>query len=450
MPGLSDILGGLLGEGSIARQFLVWGVLNSILNGELSPVLTQVANNANARNPLIPLAPGDLAAMVLRQLTDEGWAEGQAAKSGVSPDDFAKLVQAAGVGPTVTDLLSLRRLGKIDDQILDRGLARAGVSDEWTDYVKELSISPPTPQEALVALLQGQISQDEAQARYIAGGGDPTWFQAAFDSNGSAPTPDELSVMANRGVIPWDGEGPAVTSFHQGFLEGPWRDKWEEPYRKLAVYIPPPVTVTTLVSGGYLDDATALKMFQATGMDQATAAAYLAHAHGEKNTDTKALAKSEITTLYTDQVINAADATAMLGALGYDAADSAFILQIQDLQRERQFLEGAITRIHTLYVGYKLDENDMLQALSKLDVPNAQITNLKQTWDLERQASVKQLTGSEIVAAAYYEVISLPLALTKLQQIGYQPQDAWILLANRIHGPVPGIDMPGENAINTD
>lgn len=450
MPGLSDILGGLLGEGSVARQFLVWGVLNSILMGELNPVLTEITSKANARNPLVPLSPGDLAGMVVRQLVDETWATGEAAKSGVSQEDFGRLINEAGVGPTVTDLLALFRQGIIDQARLDQGLARAGVASEWTDTVKKLSIQYPTPNEALVALLQGQTTQAEAYKRYIAGGGDPTWFETAFNSNGSAPTPDELSVMANRGVIPWTGEGPGVVSFHQGFLEGPWRDKWEEPYRQLAVYIPPPVTVTTLVSGGYLDDATALKMFQATGMDKDTAAAYLAHAHGEKNTDTKTLAKSEITTLYTDQVIDAPTATSMLATLGYGPQDAAFILTIQDLQRERQFLEGAISRIHTLYVGYKLDENDMIQALSALGVPNGQVTNLKQTWDLERKASVKQLTASEIASAVFYEIIDITTGLNKLEQIGYQPQDAYIMLANRIHGKIPGIDLPPANAINTD
>lgn len=447
MPDLGGLLGGLLGEGSIARQFLVWNVLAAVASNELGPFLTELSNKANAGHPVQPIAPGDLAALVVRELVGQDWAVGEAAKSGVSPDDFALLVANAGVGPSVPDLLSLWRLGKVDLAQVDQGLARAGISGEWTEVVKELAIHPPTAQEALVALLQGQISRDEALTRYTQAGGDPTWFDAAFNSNGSAPTPDELSVMANRRVIPWDGAGPGVVSFHQGFLEGPWRDKWEAPYRALAVYVPPPVTITTLVSGGYLDDADALAAFQATGMTESLAQAYLAKAHGEKVSDTKDLAKSEITTLYQDQAIDSAQATAMLQTLGYSADDAAFILTIEDLQRERKFLEAAITKIESLYVSYKITENDVLKSLSTLEVPNGQITGLLKIWTLEREANSKDLTAAEITSAVFYEIIDPPTGLARLQQIGYTPFDAWVVLSNRIHGPVPGVPQPAPDAI---
>lgn len=449
MPDLSGLLGGLLGEGSIARQFLVWNVLAAVASNELTPFLTALANKANARDPQAPLAPSELAALVVRELAEQGWAAGEAAKSGVSVTDFALMVANSGVGPAVTDLLSLYRLGKIDLARLDQGLARAGIDGEWTEVIKDLSIHPPTAQEALVALLQGQTTRDEAYARYVAAGGDPTWFETAFNSNGSAPTPDELSVMANRGVIPWDGGGPGVVSFHQGFLEGPWRDKWEEPYRKLAVYVPPPVTITTLVSGGYLSDADALAAFRDTGMTATMAAAYLAKAHGEKVAKTKDLARSEITTLYQDQAIDTSQATLMLQTLGYDQPDAAFILTIEDLQRERKFLEAAITKIQSLYVSYKIDNNQVLQALSQLDVPNSQITGLLRIWTLEREANQKDLTAAEIVAAVFYGIIDPPTGLAKLEQIGYTAFDAWVVLSNRLHGPVPDVTPPPDTATTT-
>lgn len=447
MPDLSELLGGLLGEGSVARQFLVWNVLAATSSNLLGPFLTALANKANADNPVVPLPAPDLAALVVRELADLEWAQGEAAKSGVGQDDFAKMIEAAGVGPSVIDLLALFNRGLIDTAKLDQGLARAGIDGEWFEVVKLLGVQPPTAQEVMNALLQGQISRDEAQQRWAQAGGDPTWFQSAFDSEGSAPTPDELSVMANRGIIPWDGAGPDIVSFHQGFLEGPWRDKWETPYRGLAVYVPPPRTITTLVSGGFLSDADALAAFKATGMSETMASAYLASAHGDTTVATKNLAVSEITTLYADQAIDHATATSMLGALGYSVEDAAFILTIQDLQRERKFLEAAISKIQSLYISYKIDSNDLLSGLSALDVPNAQITSLKQIWDLEREANTKQLTASEITAAVYYEVITPDVAMTKLGQIGYQPFDAYVLISNRIHGPLPGVTVPPDTSI---
>jgi len=454
MPGLSDILGGigdaaggLLGEGSIARQFLVWGVLQSIASEAISPFLQALHNDLQAKSPEVPISPATLADAVLRGVVGLPWAEGEAAKSGVSAGDFGVLVTNTGEPPAVGELLSLWRRGEIDDAALEKGVKQSRVRDEWLDTIKKMGIIPPTPNEALNALLKGQIPRAEAETRYQQGGGDPTWFQAAFDSNGSAPTPLEAAEMANRGAIPWEGTGPGVVSFHQAFLEGPWRDKWLTPYRTLAEYVPPPRTITTLIHDGVLTDEQALTLFRKQGMTPEIAAAYLASAHHVKTTAQKHLTITQITELYADRAITQDDAMKLLASEGYSTEDAQFLLQLADHQRDRKYHELSISRVHSLYVGHKIDRQTAVQTLAQLQVVSGQVTDLLASWDLERKSNIKIISEGQIVAAFFYDIITQDVAMTRLQQIGYQPHDAWILLSVRVHSPIPG--EPPVNAIAT-
>lgn len=447
LGGLGDFAGGLLGEGSVARQFLVWNVFAAIAGEAIGPFLQALHNEVQSKSPEVPIPPATLADAVLRAVVGEDWAKGEAAKSGISAGDFDVLVTNTGEPPAVGELLALWRRGEIDDATLEKGIRQSRVRDEWFDVIKKMGIIPPTPNEALHALLTGQIPRDEALTRYVQGGGDPTWFQAAFDSNGSAPTPLEAAEMANRGVIPWEGEGPQSISFHQAFLEGPWRDKWEVPYRALAEYVPPPRTVTTLIHDGVISDTEALTMFKKQGMSDSLAAAYLADAHHAKTAAAKTLTVTEVTNLYADRGISQADAMRLLATEGYSTEDATYLLQLADLQRDRKYHELSISRVHSLYVGHKIDKTTAVQALADLAVPSDQVTDLMTSWDLERKANVKVISEGQIVSAFYYQILTQDQAMTRLQQLGYQPHDAWILLSVRVHNALP--DEPAPDAIST-
>lgn len=376
----------------------------------------------------VPLTPSDAALAVLRGIMPADQGRQIAHLSGVSATDFDILVNNTGEPPALQDMLSLWRRGKIDDATLERSIRQSRVRDEWIPTVKEMGVIPPSPAEALNALLQGQISESEARRRYVEGGGDPTWFTAAFDSGGSAPTPDQLGVMANRGIIPWMGAGPDVVSFEQGFKEGPWRNKWLEPYRKASEYFPPPRTVTALLNSGAITVEQAQKLLLEQGLSPELAAAYTTESAHTKTTKQRDLAVSQITTLYTDQAIDANLTRSMLETLGYDTAEADFIITIADLQRVTRFTEAAISTVHTQYTNYRIDRSTASTELDALQVPAGQRDQLLMLWDGERKTRQKTLTETQIHSAFKKGILTAEDAMTKMVQIGYAPDDAAILL----------------------
>jgi hypothetical protein len=446
-------LGGLFKAGPVAEQLLVWGVVNQLLGTVLAPPLAFVQRGVNSEMQATPLTPADLADMVVRHIVTMQEGTDYAKQSGIAPSDFGRLVESAGEGPAPGDLAEALRRGIIPATgtgpaatSYEQGLAESHLRDKWAAVTKALAVKEPSPGDALDALLKGQLDHDTALGLYERFGGDPAHFSWLFDAQGSAPTPLEASEMANRRIIPWDGQGPDVVSYEQAFLEGPWRDKWSGPYRRLAEYKPPARTIVALVRSGAATDQQALQWFQDLGMSQELAAAQLADAHHQRLQASKELAKGDVEALYLDQLISAQDATTMLRALGYSPEEAAWLLQMQDVKRAVRAVTAAIGRIQSLYVAHKIDKTTAVGALDALRVPSAQRDDLLATWDIERGANIKVLTATEIASAYFYAIIDQGTATGELMDIGYTERDAWILLSVRKHNPQPnppaGVTVP--------
>jgi len=446
---MSDTFGGLFSKGGAAEQLLVYNVLGQILSVALGVPLELLQREANKLVQATPLTPAQLADMVVRNIVPIGPATEYAKESGIAPADFARMVADAGEGPAPGDLADALRRGLIpehgtgpDSISYEQGLAESHLRNKWAATIKGLAVRDPSPQDALDALLKGQLAHDRALALYTAFGGNPEHFQWQFNSQGSAPTPLELIQMANRGIIPWTGEGPDVVSNHQGFLEGPWRDKWEEPYRKLGEYVPPPRTVTALIRDGSLTDAQGLALFQQSGLSVQMAAAYVASAHHDKTKAHRELTLSQVLALYKDRIIDAAEAKAMLNALTYNDADVAFLLDVSDFEVEQARTRSAIAKIKSLYIAHKIGPTDVTTALDGLGVPSAGRDKMISDWNVERDANVPTLTRAEIVDAVFYEIIDQATGVAMLGDLGWSPQDAVILIGIRFHGKLPPTTAP--------
>jgi hypothetical protein len=375
-----------------------------------------------------PLSPADAALGLLRGNISAGKAHEVAKRNGVSMEDLQILVDNTGEPPALEELLSLWRRGHIGTAELEKGIRQSRVRNEWIPAVKQMGIIPPSPADALDAYLKGQISEGESKRRFQEAGGDPTWFDDAYNAAGAAPTPDQLGVMANRGIIPWTGTGPHDVSFEQGFREGPWRNKWLPIFRKASVYLPPPRTVTALLNEGAITTTEAQNLLMDQGLPQNLAHAYTLQSSRTKTKKSRDLAVGQIEALYKDQAIDNTTAAGMLTSLGYDDTEAQFILTIQDLQRVTQATTQAIGRIHTQFTNHIIDRSTASALLDVLSVPAAQRDDLLGTWDIERLARVRTLTEAQVVRALKKGLTDEAGALERLVQLGYSPDDAAILI----------------------
>lgn len=428
LSGLKGLLGGILGEGSVARQMLVWNVLGSVVGAATQPFTRALQDDLWAKTPIVPLSPAELADMVVRGVAGNDWAVSQAARSGIGPENFALMVHNSGEPPALMEMLSLFRRGKVDATMLDHAIRQSRVRDEWIPIVHEMGLDEPTSTDILQAYLQGQVGHDEAMALYRKLGGDPEYFQLMYDTRGSAPTPNEAALMARRGIIPWEGTGPGAVSYAQAFLEGPWRNKWSAAFRSVSNYAPPPRTVSALYAEHAIDQETALKLFGQAGLSPELAGAYLVGASKTKVATHRNLAVSTIEALYVEKAIDQQSALDMLALLGYDPAEAEFMLLVNDMKRFEKYFQAAIGAAHTQYVGHHIDAATASNVLDNIGVAPTEKDHLMALWLLERGARVKVLTPSEIRKAANNQVITADEALSRLVDDGYSTADATIYL----------------------
>lgn len=375
-----------------------------------------------------PLSVPDAALALLRGNISAGRAEEAARIAGVSGEDFQTIVDNTGEPPAVEALLGLWRRGVLSDAKLEQGIRQSRVRDEWIEDIKRMGVQAPSAAEVLDAYLKGQISEETARSRWAQGGGDPSWFTDAYNANGAAPTPDQLVVMANRGVIPWEGTGPGVTSYAQGFLEGPWRNKWAKAFRDVSAYLPPPRTVTALLNSGAITVDQAADLLRKQGLPEVLVTAYTTDSHHTKTAKSRDLAVGTIETLYRDKAIAQLDAHDMLTGLGYDATDADFILAVVDLQRVQKYTEAVITTVHSRYTGYYIDRSTASAELDALQVASDQRDDLLTLWDMERSVRTKRLTEAQIVSAFKKGILTQDEAFQMLTDQGYPDREATILM----------------------
>jgi hypothetical protein len=388
------------------------------------------------------LSPADAALAVVRNIMPLADGLAVAAANGLSAADFNILVMNQGEPLALEEMLLLYRWGKMDKATLEQGIRESDVRDAWIPYAEMLGIVPPSGAEVVNAVIRGQISDAEGQERWHIAGGDPTWYETAVTSSANPPSPTELAQMVHRGLIPWEGVGPDVTSFQQGIYEGDTKDKWEPLLRANAVYYPPPREIATLVKEGGMTQDQAMKLWQEAGLTADLAHQYWLAAHYNKTSTVHQLAQGEIVALYTDKAIDHADALKMLESVNWTPGDAEWLLDIADLKTARAALESAISKIRGLYIAWKISATTAKAALAALDVPATQAGQLTDTWNLERGANIKVLTAAEITDAWYYQLIAPADAQQLLEQIGYTPYDAWLLLNIKNKGPIADYPQP--------
>lgn len=388
------------------------------------------------------LSPADAALAVLRgnMTLDDGLAA--AAANGVSADVFNVLIGNTGEPLALEEMLLLFRWGKMDRPTLERGIKQSRVRDEWIPFAEMLGIVPPSGAEVIDAVIRGQISDAEARDRWHVAGGDPSWYESAKTSAARPPAPGQLAEMAHRGIIPWTGTGPNVISFQQGIYEGDTKDKWEPALAAAAVYHPPPREISTLVKEGGMTQDEAEKLWAEAGLPPDLIHIYWQASHYTRTSAIHELAQGEIIQLYTDRAITRKEALSMLESVNWTPTDATWLLDIADLKVERTFLEKAINKIYSLYIGWKIDKTAATKALADLEVPATQAAQLTTLWDLERAANLKVLTPSEITDAWYYNLIGPDEAVTLLERDGYTAYDAWLLLNIKNKGPIKDFPKP--------
>lgn len=451
---IEAILKTLTGNDTV-NQIFIYQLVGQVVAGLTSPLLIDLQQAIAYHFPNSALSPADAATAVVRGYMSAADGEHESQLSGIDAQRFDLLTKIAGAPPAPGALAeALRRtiipLGTKTDTTPSymSGIAEGDTADKWADMYISLSTALPGPSLAVDAAVRGQLSQADGEAHYKIFGGDPTYYQLYYDTTGNPPSPLEAAQMARRGIIAQNGLGPGETTFQQAVAESGYKNKWEPIYWALSEYHPPPRTVTAMYNEGQLNHDDALKELIGSGLSPTLAAAYLQPKSTNTASKPHQLAVSTIEKLYTDQVIDGSAATQMLEAIGYSQADAQFYLEIMDLAITESQVSTVISRVRTLYIGHKINEQTALNTLSQLQIPGKQLNGILTEWRLARDANYVNLTAATIAGGMKYGIITPSEAQTSLEQIGYTPYDAWLFLSEHMHGaigpaPAPTTINPG-------
>jgi hypothetical protein len=412
----------------VVQQLFMWGVLVQAVTGVLEPFMNELTNDLWEKNPSRVLSPEIVAQIRQRLLQPNVETEKEAAKGGVNLERLEALEEWSSRGLPDAQLAELWRRGHLSEEEFHFGLRWNGLREVDVKRAELLARTVPSIGEVMNAWLEGQISETEARERYDEAGGDPTFFQQYYDTNGTAPTPVELGVAWKRGYIPDKGQGPEVLSFEQGFLEGPWRNKWMSVMERLAEYLPPPRTITAMFRAGQLTRDQALGLFRQHGLNPELAAAYVNEASTLKVSSAKQLAVATIGKLLEDQIVTGQEAQALYEQAGYHGQEAVYMREVAELSATQKIETAAITVIGTEYRNHAIDEAEASSALDKLRIPAASRDKYLQTWQVERNVRSHTLTAAQVGGLYKKGHIDMKEATERWNKIGYSQTDAVLLL----------------------
>lgn len=439
--------------GATIQQFFVFGLMFTLAQAMLAPFVQQVQNDVWSAHQDRPLSPPDAATAVVRGIgagdsagvTVPDWAIAEAAKSGITAENFKTMVGVSGLAPSLQLLFEAIRRQIIDEAQLIEGIKESDIKDKWIPFVAKLRYVQPSPTDFVAAAVQQQMPYDEASmwattvglepAGYL--DGNPDWFKLLYDVHGRPPGPVEMGHAANRGFIPWQGVGPDALTFQQAIAESDIKTKWTPILEKLAQYFPPNEEVSNLLKRGGLTKDQAVRLWQQNGVPTDLANAYAHIAEVEQLTQERALAKGEIETLLQEQFIDSTQAKELLAQVGYSGENADHLIAMAEFRYELSALRNLIRRTSTLFTNHKITTAQLKQALQEIGLSSTQIDGLIDTLTVQRDTNVARPTAAQVETAFNYQVIDQPTAIAMLESLGYDAWSAWFVLSAREHGPIP-------------
>lgn len=455
---------------STLEQIFLWGIVSSIVGASVQPFLQGISNDLNtaavSEGIHRPVDAATIATAAGRGLNlgdpptvdVPDWAYAQAAQSGIDKAAVDLMASIVGLPPALQELFEMKRRGIINDAELAQGLREGDFRDDWIAKAVQLEHAWLTPLDFVRAAVQAQMSYSDARdwafktgldtttSVPISTGGSeagPDMFGLAFSIAGRPPGPEQLGRMALRGIIPWTGVGADALTFQQGIAESDVKTKWTDKLQQLETYVPPPRTVGTLLEHGAINAEQATKFWEDGGVPPELAAGYLYMTQQEHIGQDKLLARGQIVTGYYDRIFSAEQATEMLSLLGIRGEVAADVLAVADFRREIQAINSVVRRVGTLYEAFKLSPTDADKALVDVGIPPDQAAQLLGTWDTLRIAPIRLPSVAEIGGAVKYGTITQEEGLAKLAQLGYQDQDAAIVLSASSQSQITPLPPPG-------
>lgn len=370
--------------------------------------------------PNEPLTPQECAVGVVKNTIPGGDWEGEARLSGIDPERFRALVGLTGNPPGPETLLTMINRNIINADEARQGMKEGFLRNDWIEQYMRLQQRVLSQSEVVQAAVQGHLEDADARRRWEQADGDPADYDVAYATAGNPPGVQQMLSLWRRGYV-------TQAEVEQAIRESRLKNKYIPAVLHLAEYVPPPRTITTLLSHGAIDTIKAHQLFQANGLTDEMATAYVASALHTKTASQKELSVGQVTALYTDGIITRPEALDDLHKVGYGDPEANLVLDLAERRAEQAVRTRVVNRVREMFVTRKIDLATAQADLAKLKVDSAQTERLLTVWQIEQQAPTRTLTLGQLNAAYKAELIPHDDYIARVMNLGYDAADADLL-----------------------
>lgn len=439
-PKTVDIIDGLYNVHPILATPIVAVALGlsmfRLLGAAADPFVARVQQTAYQANPTQALDAGTAAQAFVRGFLTFEDGRDEAARSGFGADRWRLLTQLAEQRLQLTELFALRNRGVITDGGLRQGVLELGFDEPTSRLITELRHVVPGPQD-VVRFAVRDVYRPEAVSR----GGLLQDLPAAGleDAERAGLTGDDFrKFWAAHWVLP--SLTNAFEMFHRGVItEGELRGLlrtqdiapgWRDELISIAFNVITRVDIRRMYREGIADERKVLETYLAQGYTREDAEALTEFAIADATTDARELTKTEVVQLYEAGAVQRGEAEGMLRDLGFQAAETEWLLVLAEFRRFRRFRELAVSRVRSRYSGRRITESEASTALDRLGVAPGERDALIDIWDAERDAERPILTSAMIGRLFRDGIIAEDEARVRWGRLGYRSDDIDLLVLN--------------------
>jgi len=399
---------------NVLAQGLLWPV-SAIVNNELAPVVYEgVSSNPHAIPDAISMA-------IMRArglLNDPSFIDGMA-KNGLNESWAQAMLQLQEQYPDAATMLDMVRRGVLARDTFIEWAMRSSIPPNVSEALLETLGVPLTPADAALAVLRGNMTQEQGDAVAAENGLSADKFQTLIDNTGEPLALMQLLEAYRRGFID-------ENRLKQGILQSRIRNEWIDVAEKLRFS---PMSVSDAVNSvvqNHIDQATGQTISEQNGLDP-SAFAILVETAGEP------LSRTEMEDLYNrgkvtkDQVLQAlresrlkdkygelafelherlipvgdlSDAvvygsisleTAVSKAMQHGLAedDARIIVSAASNRKLETYRKETVTASEALYVEGALTQNQFTDTARLMGFDDAEIQAIVKAADIKRQTKLK-------------------------------------------------------------
>lgn len=400
---------------------------------------------AALRHYLTP--PSDLIRQAVREAFDPAQ-RGALSLDAEFPEEFAVRARRLGIDretatdywaahwdlPSYTQATEMLFRGEISEAQFERLLRALDYAPTWRGPLKAIARRIPTMSD-FQRLVRREVYNPAQRAALGLDAEYPAEFTRKAALHGMSEQ-DARDLWAGGWRLPSATQGYRMLwrgEIDEGELGGllkalDYAPKWRDRLANIARIVPGRIDIRRMLAAGIITPEQARERYQRLGYTASDAAIMVQLAQASTTSTGKDLTLAHLTAEYEGEYIDRAEYLARLESLGYSEAEARQLADLADAKRVARARQQFENRIHSQYVGHKIDRPAAVEALGKAGISEAARARMLTEWDNEKAVNVRTLTQAQILKAYKNGLITREVGLDELTDQGLSDADANRLL----------------------